>query len=86
VPRGGTTITYRIDVAKHTVVHDGFAAGSEVLLAVSEGRPAVLSGLETLLETGSAPARGQGDAQGAPCKDGCHGVTILSMLLRKTLP
>ncbi len=40
-------------VTKLTVVHDGFAPGSEVLPSISEGWPAVLSSLKTLLETGS---------------------------------
>jgi uncharacterized protein YndB with AHSA1/START domain len=39
--------------AKLTVTHDGFAPGSALLLAISEGWPAVLSSLKTLLETGS---------------------------------
>lgn len=37
-----------------TVTHDGFEAGSSVLPAISDGWPAVLSSLKTLLETGSA--------------------------------
>ena len=41
-------------VVKLTVVHDGFEPGSEVLKAISEGWPAVLASLKTLLETGSA--------------------------------
>jgi uncharacterized protein YndB with AHSA1/START domain len=41
-------------VVKLTLVHDGFAAGSVVLPAISEGWPAVLSSLKTLVETGSA--------------------------------
>ena len=41
-----------------TVVHDGFEPGSEVLPAISEGWPAVLSSLKTLLETGSALQEG----------------------------
>jgi uncharacterized protein YndB with AHSA1/START domain len=40
-------------VVKLTVVHDGFEPGSVVLNAISEGWPAVLSSLKTLLETGS---------------------------------
>jgi uncharacterized protein YndB with AHSA1/START domain len=39
--------------ARLTVVHDGFQPGSSVLAGISEGWPAVLSGLKTLLETGS---------------------------------
>ena len=41
-------------VVKLTVVHDGFEPGSDVLQAISNGWPAVLSSLKTLLETGSA--------------------------------
>ena len=41
-------------VVKLTVVHDGFAPGSNVLQGVSGGWPAVLASLKTLLETGSA--------------------------------
>ena len=40
-------------VVKLTVVHDGFEPGSHVLQAISEGWPAVLSSLKTLLETGT---------------------------------
>lgn len=40
-------------VVKLTITHDGFASGSAVLPAISEGWPAVLSSLKTLLETGS---------------------------------
>lgn len=36
-----------------TVVHDGFEPGSQVLQGISDGWPAVLSSLKTLLETGS---------------------------------
>jgi hypothetical protein len=39
-------------VVKLTVVHDGFEAGSEVLKGVSQGWPAVIGSLKTLLETG----------------------------------
>jgi uncharacterized protein YndB with AHSA1/START domain len=39
---------------KLTVTHDGFAPGSIVLPAISEGWPAVLASLKTLLETGSS--------------------------------
>jgi uncharacterized protein YndB with AHSA1/START domain len=41
------------DVVRLTVVHDGFEPGSNVLQGISEGWPAVLSSLKTLLETGS---------------------------------
>ncbi len=41
-------------VAKLTVIHDGFAPGSTVLRGISEGWPAVLSSLKTLLETGAS--------------------------------
>ena len=39
--------------ARLTVTHNGFPPGSAVLPAISEGWPAVLSSLKTLLETGS---------------------------------
>ena len=42
------------ETAKLTVTHDGFAPGSAILPAISEGWPAVLSSLKTLLETGSS--------------------------------
>ena len=42
------------DVAKLTVIHDGFSPGSSVLQAISQGWPAVLSSLKTFLETGTA--------------------------------
>jgi hypothetical protein len=41
-------------VTKLTVVHDGFPPASSVLQAISQGWPAVLSSLKTLLETGPA--------------------------------
>jgi uncharacterized protein YndB with AHSA1/START domain len=41
-------------VVKLTVIHDGFSSDSRVLPAISEGWPAVLSSLKTLLETGTA--------------------------------
>ena len=41
-------------VVKLTVVHDGFEAGSHVLQGISDGWPAVLSSLKTLLETGAS--------------------------------
>ncbi|HWE65186.1 MAG TPA: SRPBCC family protein [Acidimicrobiales bacterium] len=40
-------------VVKLTVVHDGFEPWSDVRQGISEGWPAVLSGLKTLLETGT---------------------------------
>jgi uncharacterized protein YndB with AHSA1/START domain len=40
-------------VVKLTLVHDGFEPGSAVLQGISEGWPAVLASLKTLLETGS---------------------------------
>ena len=42
------------EVVKLTVVHDGFEPGSGVLQGISDGWPAVLSSLKTLLETGTA--------------------------------
>ncbi len=38
---------------KLDLVHDGFEPGSNVLQGISEGWPAVLSSLKTLLETGA---------------------------------
>jgi uncharacterized protein YndB with AHSA1/START domain/DNA-binding transcriptional ArsR family regulator len=40
------------DQVKLTVIHDGFEAGSVMANMVSQGWPAVLSSLKTLLETG----------------------------------
>jgi hypothetical protein len=40
-------------VVKLTVTHKGFVPGSAVLPNISQGWPAVLSSLKTLLETGS---------------------------------
>jgi len=41
-------------VVRLTVTHDGFLPGSDVLEGISQGWPAVLSSLKTLLETGTA--------------------------------
>lgn len=51
-------VTYDIEpvgqgAARLTVTHGGFAVGSPVLEGVTEGWPAVLSSLKTLLETGN---------------------------------
>ena len=40
-------------MVKLTVVHDGFEPGSNVLRGISDGWPAVLASLKTLLETGT---------------------------------
>lgn len=40
------------EMVKLRVVHDGFADGSEILPGISEGWPAILASLKTLLETG----------------------------------
>ncbi|RDI69310.1 ArsR/SmtB family transcription factor [Nocardia pseudobrasiliensis] len=40
------------EIVKLTVVHDGFAPGSGVLLGISQGWPGILANLKTLLETG----------------------------------
>ncbi len=49
-------VTFEIEdlggTVRLTVVHDGFAPGSAVREAVSQGWPAILSNLKTLLETG----------------------------------
>lgn len=42
------------DVVKLTLVHDGFQPSSRVLQGVSSGWPRILSGMKSLLETGSA--------------------------------
>ena len=52
-------VTFDIEDVGHgtvslTVVHDGFEPRSQVLQGISEGWPAVLSSLKTLLETSSA--------------------------------
>jgi uncharacterized protein YndB with AHSA1/START domain len=52
-------VTFEIEdagqgVVKLTVIHDGFEPGSSVLPGISDGWPAVLASLKTLLETGSA--------------------------------
>lgn len=51
-------VTYEIEqlgeLVKLTVVHDGFEPGSAVRASVSEGWPALLASLKTLLETGEA--------------------------------
>jgi uncharacterized protein YndB with AHSA1/START domain len=40
------------NIVKLTVTHEGFVEGSKLLGAVSNGWPAILSGLKSLLETG----------------------------------
>jgi uncharacterized protein YndB with AHSA1/START domain len=40
------------NIVKLTVTHEGFMEGSKLLGAVSNGWPAILSGLKSLLETG----------------------------------
>ena len=40
------------ELVKLTVIHDGFEPGSEVLPAISQGWPHIVSNLKTLLETG----------------------------------
>jgi uncharacterized protein YndB with AHSA1/START domain/DNA-binding transcriptional ArsR family regulator len=45
------------EMVKLTVLHDGFEPGSTVLQSVSQGWPAVLSSLKTLLETGETLPR-----------------------------
>ena len=67
-------------VVELTVVHDGFAPGSDVLESIAQGWPAVLSSLKTLLETGSALQEGSGGGRpaagcrasgaGTPCRNG----------------
>ncbi|HEX3920746.1 MAG TPA: SRPBCC domain-containing protein [Streptosporangiaceae bacterium] len=49
-------VTFEIEPAgpmvKLTVLHDGFEPGSAVLDGISQGWPAILASLKTLLETG----------------------------------
>jgi hypothetical protein len=49
-------VTFEIEpqgpLCKLTVTHDDFEPDSEMLQAVSQGWPAILSSLKTLLETG----------------------------------
>ena len=49
-------VTFEIEPAgpmvKLTVLHDGFEPGSTVLDGISQGWPAILASLKTLLETG----------------------------------
>jgi len=53
-----TTVAFAIEphgnIVKLTVTHQGFVEGGKLLGAVSQGWPAILSGLKTLLETGKA--------------------------------
>ncbi len=60
-PAGGdeeTRVTFEIttgfDVTKLITTHEGFVPGSQLLGRISEGWPAVLGSLKTLLETGKA--------------------------------
>ena len=57
-PEGASRVTYELSEAegltKVTVVHDDFPSGSKVYDNVAGGWPYILSGLKTLLETGSA--------------------------------
>jgi len=58
LPAGGPSrITYELEetdgVTKLTAVHDNFPAGSKVYDNVAGGWMRVLSGLKTLVETGS---------------------------------
>jgi uncharacterized protein YndB with AHSA1/START domain/DNA-binding transcriptional ArsR family regulator len=63
-------VTFELEPAgplvKLTVVHDGFPPGSAVLASVSQGWPAILSNLKTLLETGETmPSADDGDPKAA---------------------
>jgi uncharacterized protein YndB with AHSA1/START domain len=53
---GASRVTFELEPVgsevKLTITHDGFAPGSKVYEAVSNGWPAVLSSLKSLLETG----------------------------------
>ena len=62
-------VTFEIEPAgplvKLTVVHDGFEPGSTVLGSISEGWPAILSNLKTLLETGETLPTADDDPRAA---------------------
>ncbi len=64
---GPSRVTYDIalvdGVARLTITHDRFPANSAVRKGVSNGWPAVISGLKTLLETGDSIMDGQCDKQ-----------------------
>lgn len=53
-------VTFEIEpsgaLVKLTVTHEDFEPGSEMLKAVSQGWPMILSSLKTLLETGEVPS------------------------------
>ena len=55
-----TKVVFNIEphgnLVKLTLTHEGFAEGSKLLDAVSKGWPAILSGLKTMLESGTALA------------------------------
>jgi uncharacterized protein YndB with AHSA1/START domain len=56
-PEKPTRVTFEIAVAfgvtKLTVTHDGFEPESKLFLGISDGWPAILSSLKTLLESGT---------------------------------
>ena len=58
-------VTFELEPAgplvKLTVVHDGFPPGSAVLASVSQGWPAIVSNLKTLLETGQTMPSADGE-------------------------
>jgi hypothetical protein len=64
-----SSVTFEIEPAgalvKLTVRHGGFDPGSAVLEGVTDGWPAILSSLKTLLET-SEPLPGGGAGKPAP--------------------
>src|SRR5262249_7628945 len=51
-------VVFRIEphgkLVKLTLTHEGFIAGSKLLDGISKGWPAIMSGLKSLLETGTA--------------------------------
>jgi uncharacterized protein YndB with AHSA1/START domain/DNA-binding transcriptional ArsR family regulator len=62
-------VTFEIEPAgpmvKLTVLHDGFEPGSAVLEGISQGWPAILASLKTLLETGEPLPSPQPEPAGA---------------------
>jgi uncharacterized protein YndB with AHSA1/START domain len=55
-----TTVTFNLEphgkLVKLTLTHEDFEQGSVILEGISKGWPAILSGLKTLLESGTALA------------------------------
>jgi uncharacterized protein YndB with AHSA1/START domain len=59
----------RGSVVELTVIHDGFEGETEMLRAISQGWPQILSSLKTMLEGGNALDRTNGTPPGLAAKD-----------------